>query len=136
MPGGYFFAIAFFALIIFAAISSSISILEGPVEALITRFRVSRRKATLGVGLAGFLCAAPLSVTADLWSLAVRIFYTHGGPISALLASLAFFWFFGISRAREEINKGATILLGKWWQPLAKYIFVGLTLIVIIIGFI
>jgi len=60
MPGGYFFAIIFFALIIFAALTSSISILEGPVEALMTRFGISRKKATLGVGLAGFLCAVPL----------------------------------------------------------------------------
>jgi neurotransmitter:Na+ symporter, NSS family len=53
VPYGRIIAVAFFAAILFAALSSSISMLEIPVAYLVDEQDVSRRNAT--IGLAGFI---------------------------------------------------------------------------------
>ncbi|MFH1726790.1 MAG: sodium-dependent transporter [Pseudomonadota bacterium] len=55
IPFGYFFSIAFFVLLFFAALTSAVSLLEVPVAYLIDEWKISRRKATIGVGLAIYL---------------------------------------------------------------------------------
>ncbi len=52
MPGGTLIAIAFFVLLIFAALSSAISLLEVVVSFLVDRFGVNRKAAAAGMGLA------------------------------------------------------------------------------------
>ena len=52
MPGGTLIAIAFFVLLIFAALSSAISLLEVVVSFLVDRFGVDRKAAAAGMGLA------------------------------------------------------------------------------------
>lgn len=47
MPGGYFFAIMFFALLALAAITSTISLLESVTAHVIERFELGRVKATI-----------------------------------------------------------------------------------------
>ncbi|NIQ02073.1 MAG: sodium-dependent transporter [Nitrospinaceae bacterium] len=54
MPGGTLFASLFFILFIFAALTSSISMVEACVAWLEERWRMSRLKASLWVGLAGW----------------------------------------------------------------------------------
>lgn len=51
MPGGHFFSIAFFALIIFAAVTSAISLLEVVVSFAVDEYKVSRLKATVFFGI-------------------------------------------------------------------------------------
>lgn len=55
-------------------------------------------------------------------------------PLGAVLAAITFFWVYGIDKAREEINKGATKQLGEWFEPVAKYIFVIVAIGVLILG--
>lgn len=55
MAGGQFLAIIFFLLLLFAAITSSISILEPAVAFLIDEYKVARKKATLVVAGANYL---------------------------------------------------------------------------------
>lgn len=52
MPGGTIIAIAFFVLLIFAALSSAISLLEVVVSFLVDRFGVNRKAAAAGLGVA------------------------------------------------------------------------------------
>ncbi|SFV23057.1 sodium-dependent transporter [Pseudidiomarina donghaiensis] len=55
MAGGQFLAIVFFLLLLFAAITSSISILEPVVAFLIDEYNIARKKATLWVAGTNFL---------------------------------------------------------------------------------
>lgn len=68
MTGGYFFGVAFFALLFLAALSSTISILESVVAFLVDNFKWERKKATLratlaitAVGIIASLSNGPLS---------------------------------------------------------------------------
>jgi len=62
IPGGLVFAAVFFVLLFFAALTSSIGMLEPPVSWLADSFRFSRRKAAFIAGSIAFL----LSLTAAL----------------------------------------------------------------------
>ncbi len=60
LPLGNIFSTIFFLSMIFASISSSVIMLEGPVEALLSQVNLSRKKASLIVALFGFIAAIPL----------------------------------------------------------------------------
>lgn len=68
LPFGQGFAIAFFALLLFAALTSSVSMLELIVVLPIDQWGVSRRRATLIVGALVFLAGIPASLSFGLWS--------------------------------------------------------------------
>ena len=59
MPGGSVFAVIFFALLLIAALTSSVSIVEPIVAYCIERYLMPRKKAAAGVGVAGFVAAIP-----------------------------------------------------------------------------
>ena len=55
-------------------------------------------------------------------------------PLGALLAAVMFFWICPKGYAREQVELGSRKVLGKWFEPVTKYLFVGLTLGVYIFG--
>ena len=63
MPAGQFFAVIFFLLLIFAALSSSISMLEPIVAFLIDEFNFSRKLATLSAAAAIFIVSIPAALS-------------------------------------------------------------------------
>ncbi|MBV1918295.1 MAG: sodium-dependent transporter, partial [Sphingomonadaceae bacterium] len=68
MPGGSLIGLAFFILIFFAALTSSISLLEGPVEWVKRRFGLGRKAAALLVALAAFLVGIACVAGYGTWS--------------------------------------------------------------------
>ena len=63
MPAGQFFAIAFFLLLIFAAVTSSVSLLEPIVAFLMDEFGVERNKATYSIFAAIFAMSVPAALS-------------------------------------------------------------------------
>ena len=55
-------------------------------------------------------------------------------PLGALLAGFMFFWVCKGNFAREQVQMGRKKPLGKWFEPMTKYVFCGLTVIVYILG--
>ena len=55
MPGGRWFALLFYLLLLFAALTSCVSLIEGIVAFLTERFGWQRRRATVGVSVVLFL---------------------------------------------------------------------------------
>ena len=55
MAGGQLLALIFFSLLLFAAVTSSISILEPAVAFLIDEYRIERRTATLIVSISNYI---------------------------------------------------------------------------------
>ncbi|WP_018249306.1 sodium-dependent transporter [Orenia marismortui] len=136
MPGGYFFGALFFLSVVFAALSSAINLIEVPVEALIERFSLSRKKSVLIVGILAFLIGLPLDLNMNIFGLFADTVTVYLIPIGAVLAAITFFWIYGVDNARNEINKGAEKPLGIWWEPFAKYIFTGVAIVVLVLGII
>ncbi|SCH73031.1 hypothetical protein [Romboutsia sp. 1001713B170207_170306_H8] len=55
-------------------------------------------------------------------------------PFGAFISGVMFFLIIGIKKAKAEIETGAKKPLGIWFEPMAKYVFVLLTLIVLVGG--
>ena len=68
MPAGQILSILFFLSIIFAAVSSSINMLEGPVEALMSQTKLSRKKATILISMILFILSIPLNLDMNLFN--------------------------------------------------------------------
>lgn len=134
MPGGQIFGALFFLSVIFAAISSSISMLEGPVEAIMYKFKWTRCKSVLVISILAFILAIPLDLSLDKFGAFSDFITVYLSPLGAVLAAITFFWVYGIDKAREEINKGAARPLGKWFESVAKYVFVIVAIGVLILG--
>ena len=133
MPFGSLFAIIFFIAVLFAAITSLMNLFETPIEALQEQLGLSRTKAVL--------CVAAVAVAVGVfiesgdavgaWMDAVSIYIT---PLGALLAAIMFFWVCPKGYAREQVQLGREKTLGSWFEPVTKYLFVGITLAVYILG--
>lgn len=134
MPGGYIFGVLFFAAVFFAAISSAVNLMEVPVEAIQDRFKMSRTKASLTVTVLGFLVGIPLDLNMKLFGLFADTVSIYLVPFGAALAAFVFFWIYGADKARAQVNKGAVKPIGAWWEFWAKYVFTGVTILVLIMG--
>lgn len=68
MPLGTLWAIIFFILVLFAAITSSVSLIENPTSWLIDSYDMDRKKATWLVCFVAFLIAIPEALSMGIWS--------------------------------------------------------------------
>lgn len=134
MPLGTIVSVLFFLSIIFAAISSSINMLEGPVEAFISNTKFTRKKATLICSITCMILAIPLATDIDLFNKFADFITIVISPLGALIVAVVFFYVHGSKNVMEEINIGAKKPIGNWFIILGKYIFVITTIIVIILG--
>lgn len=135
MPFGMVFSVLFFIAVIFAAITSLMNLFETPIEALQEQFKLSRIKAVLIVAFiataVGLFIESGDSVGA--WMDVVSIYVI---PLGALLAAIMFYWVCPEGFARKQVEKGLNRPLGKWFEPLTKYVFVGVTAVVYVLGII
>jgi len=131
LPGGQFVAILFFLSVLFAALSSLLAIKEAVVEAAMDQFSWSRRTSVLVIAVVAFLCGIPLAVNQGAFDGFVNLVTIYLVPIGAAMAAVLFFWVVGIRKAREEVNTGSRRPVGAWWEPVAKYLFVGVAVLII-----
>ena len=55
-------------------------------------------------------------------------------PVGAFLAGVMFFWVCGKDYVLEQVNLARQKPLGAWFYPMAKYLFCGVTLLVLVLG--
>ena len=133
MPAGWLFSVIFFVAVLFAAVTSLMNLFETPIEALQDQLGLSRKAAVAVVAF----CAAAVGIfieSADavsVWMDAVSIYVI---PLGALLAAIMFFWLCPKGFAREQVQKGREKKLGAWFEPVTRYLFVGLTFGVYVLG--
>ena len=131
MPGGSVFMVIFFLAVLFAALTSLVNLFETPVEALQTFFGISRLKAVGIVAVIGTAVGVCIEGIVSGWMDVCSIYLC---PIGALMAAVMFFWVCGKDYVLEQVNKARSAPIGSWFYPMAKYLFCGVTLLVLIIG--
>ncbi|MGL4109514.1 sodium-dependent transporter [Clostridium sp. LP20] len=134
MPGGNILEVVFFLSLLFAAISSSINMLEGPVEALMSQTKFSRKKSAIIISLIGFLLSIPLNLSMTRFDNFTNFITIIVSPLAALIVFVAFYYMHGTDKALVEINTGASKPISKSFILFAKYAFVVITIAVIILG--
>lgn len=134
MPGGHILSVIFFLSILFAAISSSINMLEGPVEALMEKTKITRKKASILVALIGFILSIPLNLSMSGFDNFTNLITIVISPIATLIVALTFYFMHGADNVLEEVNIGAKRKLGDGFIVMGKYVFSITTICVIVLG--
>lgn len=134
MPGGFLVAIVFFISLLFAAISSSINMLEGVTEAVITNYKVPRKKAAVAIGLILALLSAPLNLDMRAFDNFTNFITIVVSPLMVVLVLIVYFYIHDSKDALQEINQGSKIRFGKGFLVFAKYVFLAVTVLVVILG--
>jgi NSS family neurotransmitter:Na+ symporter len=130
MPYGRIFSVLFFALLFSAALTSSISMMEMNVAAIMGQTKSSRKRASILLMILLVALGTPSALSYS--SLDLRFFGsrildlmdvsvgTIGLPIAALLVAITFRWF-----VDDDVLAGQTNLSGRWlWllSALTKYV--------------
>ncbi len=133
LPLGHIFGFLFFVAVLFAGITSLINLFESPIEALQTKFGLSRKVSVLIIAVIGTGVGVMIengNLVSD-WMDVVSIYII---PLGALLAAIMFFWVCPKGFAREQVQLGREKKIADRFEFLTKYVFVGLTVIVYILG--
>jgi NSS family neurotransmitter:Na+ symporter len=130
MPGGAFVASVFFGLVVFAAWSSSISLLEVVVAYFVDEWKWPRWLASWGLGGCiwglGLGCAAGMMIWSDVSLLdgLDDLVSRYMLPIGGLLIAIAAGWLVlpedGLSGFRHMVRSG--VALGAIWQLLIRFV--------------
>lgn len=135
MPFGQVFAVFFFLSVVFAGITSLINMFEAVTESWQSHFGLGRKPAvaicggiTLGAGL--FLEAEP---NVGAWMDFITIIVV---PIGAVLGAISVYYVLGWPHIRKELETGRSARLPKAFGYTAKFIYVPLTVLVLILGFV
>lgn len=122
---GYIIGPLFFIALLFAGITSNISIMEPIILSLRDKFGFERKKAVTICCVVGFIIS--LLFTTSLGSSLVGVFDTFinqfGVVLNVIIELILITWIYGIDKILPGINKNATFLkIGPKWKMWMKYI--------------
>ncbi|WP_448568258.1 sodium-dependent transporter [Thalassotalea ganghwensis] len=115
---GLFVSFAFFVLMSIAALTSSISMLEGPVSYVVERHNVRREKATTFIGIAIFIISAVIiSNLGVLLDFVAMLATQYGQPIIAMLCCIFVGWIWRRNEILKELQQGnSDVEQGIFWK--------------------
>lgn len=135
MPMGRLFAAFFFLSVLFAGLTSLINMFEAVSESWQTHFKLGRKTAvvicsalTIGVGI---FMESEERVGAWMDFITIQVV-----PIGAVLGAISIYYVLGWSKLRKELETGMQKPLSRAFGPVGKYVYVPLTILVVILGFV
>lgn len=134
IPGGQILGGLFFLSVIFAALSSAINQLEVPVEAIMDRYKISRVKAAIIVGIIATIIGLFLDLNMDWFGKFADFVSIILIPLGAVIGLGVYFYYVDKQRVISEINKGSSIKVGALILWLGRYIFIPGTAAIIVLG--
>lgn len=147
MTGGWIFALLFFGLMFFAALTSAIALLETVVSAVLDQFKCGRKTAVtvlaVGVFLIGVPSALSFGVLGKVTILHYSVFDFMGMltdnilmPIGGILMCIYIGWIWGPEKIVKHVEaEGISFRLKKAWLLCIRFITPVLIIIVTIMGF-
>jgi NSS family neurotransmitter:Na+ symporter len=133
MPGGVFFGVLFFVLLVFAAWTSAISLLEPLVALLVENQGFSRVRAAslagLGVWLLGIACLLSLNAWSDFKVFGKGVLdlfdYVTANlllPLGGVLIAVFAGWIMRRASVLDELRFGPGALAYRAWSLLVRYV--------------
>ena len=124
---GLFVGFGFFVLMSIAALTSSISMLEGPVSFVVERHNIERKKATTFIGLGIFMLSTLIVFNFDvLFGLAISMSTVYGQPLIAMLCCVFVGWIWFRNDILNELKQGNDMvehsLFWKIWPWYTKFV--------------
>ncbi|TRX57480.1 sodium-dependent transporter [Thalassomonas sp. M1454] len=124
---GLFVGFAFFILMSVAALTSSISMLEGPVSYAVERHNMQREKATTVIGILIFVISVVIILNLDfMLDLVAMVATEYGQPIIAMLCCIFVGWIWHRNSVLDELKHGNEAvehtIFWKIWPWYTKFI--------------
>ncbi|MGL4568243.1 MAG: hypothetical protein ACRCU6_06910 [Fusobacteriaceae bacterium] len=118
--------------VLFAGVTSLMNLFETPIEALQSKLGLSRRNSIAVVAIIAFFVGVFLhGDSLSPWMDFVSIYVI---PLGALLAGIVIYWVCKPGFAREQAQMGREKIIGAWFEPITKYFFCGIAILVYIMG--
>lgn len=135
MPMGQLFGAFFFASVLFAGITSLINMFEVCSEAVQSRTNFKRKFSVVLIGVLVFAVGLFLEYEPYMgqWMDMITIYVV---PIGAVLGAIMIYWVLGKENIEKELNTGREKPLGSVFFWVAKYFYVFLAAIVVILSII
>ena len=135
MPMGQLFGAFFFASVLFAGITSLINMFEVCSEAVQSRTNFKRKFSVVLIGVLVFAVGLFLEYEPYMgqW---MEIHTIYVEPIGAVLGAIMIYWVLGKENIEKELNTGREKPLGNVFFWVAKYFYVFLAAIVVILSII
>jgi NSS family neurotransmitter:Na+ symporter len=124
LPGPVLFGTLFFLALIFAGLSSMVSICEVSVASLMEKFDINRKKAVTIYCLVGLVSGVIFATHSGLLVLdIVDRFINNFGVLAAGLVEIIFLtWVCRLEVIQDHINKTSDFRVGAWWVFCLKII--------------
>lgn len=114
----------FFVTLLFAGMSSLISIIEAYLAAVKEKFDYPREKALKICIAVAFICSVFFTTGAGLYLLDIVDHWINnvGIVLGGLLEVILIGWFFNLEEIREHANSMSDFAVGSWWNIMIKYV--------------
>jgi NSS family neurotransmitter:Na+ symporter len=124
LPASGLFGFLFFISLVFAGLSSMISITEACCSALMDKFGWNRKPTATLFCMTGFIFSMIFMTNGGLLVLdIVDHFINNFGIVFAGLVEVIFLsWFFRLETIREHVNSLSDFRIGSWWTFCLKFI--------------
>ncbi len=136
MPGGYFFGIGFFVLLIIAALTSTVSIMEVPVAYFVDERRWARKNAVvlvafvawvigtpaaLSQGASSFLTSLPI-LSASFFDIISTLFGDISLSIGSFFIAIFIAWKWDLDLAVKELRHNGKFGIENAWKFCIRYV--------------
>jgi neurotransmitter:Na+ symporter, NSS family len=121
---GNFLGVLFFAALVFAGLTSCVSLTEAFTAAIKDKVNVSRQKIVTSICLAGLSVSVLYSTGAGIYFLDIvdHFLNAYGLIVIGLLETVVIGYFVGTKVIREHNNSVSYYSIGKWWDVMVKYV--------------
>lgn len=121
--GGKILAVLFFLALLGAGISTTIAVMEIPINAAVEVFNLDRKKAVIAIAVVTTLGAIPCIWANGYLDALDWIVNNIGYNFSAAFTAITLAWWYKAKRCREELmNPGSDFAVGKWFDPAYKFL--------------
>ncbi|MTI67895.1 MAG: sodium-dependent transporter [Firmicutes bacterium] len=123
-PIGTLFGVLFFVSLVFAGLTSSISLMEAFVSAVTDKTGSSRKKVVTITAIVGYLVSVMYATGAGLYFLDIIDAFINSFSIVVvgLLEAIVIGWVVGADKIRKHTNSVSIYRIGKWWEFMIKFV--------------
>jgi NSS family neurotransmitter:Na+ symporter len=133
IPGGMFLGFGFFVILLLAALSSSISLLETPTSYVVDNYDYSRKQVAVGLGVAVWAAGIPSALSTNTLGWYNDIVFNLLLPVVVLLFAVFVGWV-ASDLSMDELGRGTSLdatfaTTWLWWVRIVIPVAIGLTLV-------
>ncbi|MBE6062677.1 MAG: sodium-dependent transporter [Clostridium butyricum] len=135
---GTFLGVLFFLCLLFAGMTSSVSLIEAVSAPFIDKFGWKRKKVVTVIAFIGFCLSSVYATGAGLYLLDIvdNFINNYGIVVVGMLEVVLVGWIIKTETIRSHVNEISYFKIGKWWDLTIKYLTPALLIYMLVQSFI